>query len=143
MLVLCVLNAISIAAFSLIYAAAVKGLLTQGAFLASVVVSFAGLTALWVRTERSRGPARDFFSRAGRIGAGLILAAIAVPGVVLMPLFFINEHVPPEAGVAGILGPVMFVLLAALALCALVNVAGVLALGVSATLTWWKRRAPE
>ena len=143
MLVLGMLNGIAIAAFGLVYAAGAKGLLTQGAFLASVAVCVVGFTALWLRTERSLGPGRDALSRAGRIAAGLVLAAIAVPGVVLMPLFFINEHVPPEAGVAGTLGPVMFILLASLALCALVNAAGVLALGVSAILTWWKRRATD
>jgi hypothetical protein len=143
MLVLGALNAMGVAVFGLIYAAAAKHLLTQGAFLASLALSFVGLTVLWVRTERSRGPARDVLSRAGRIAAGLVLAAMAVPGVILMPLFFINEYVPPEAGIAEILGPVMFILLASLALVALVNVAGVLALGVSAILTWWNCRATE
>lgn len=141
MLRLAGLNAIGIATFGLIYAAAAKRMLTQGAFLAGLVVCFVGLTALWVRTERSSGPTRDVLSRAGRISAGLVLAAITVPGVVLMPLFFINEYVPPEAGVAAILGPVMFILLTSLALVALVNVAGVLALGASAMLAWWNRRA--
>ena len=143
MLALGAFNAVSLAVFGLIYAAAAKQVLTQGAFLASLVVFFVGLTVLWVRTERSRGPARDVLSRAGRIGAGLLLAAIAVPGLVLMPLFFVNEHVPPEAGVADILGPVMFVLLASMALVALVNVAGVLTLGVSAILRRWNRRATQ
>jgi len=143
MLVLGALNAMSLAVFSLIYAAAAKQLLTQGAFLASLVVFFVALTVLWVRAERSRGPARDVLSRAGRIAAGLVLASIAVPGLILMPLFFVNEHVPPEAGVAKMLGPVMFVLLVSLALVALVNVAGVLALGVSAILRRWTRSASQ
>jgi hypothetical protein len=143
MLVLGALNAIAIAVFGLIYAAAAKRLLTQGAFLAGLAVCFVALTALWFRAERSLGPRRDTLSRAGRIGGGLVLAAIAVPGVVLMPLFFINEYVPPEAGVAAILGPVMFILLASLALCVLVNLAGVLALGVSVILSWWNRRAVQ
>ncbi len=143
MLVLGALNAMSIAAFGLIYAAAANHLLTQGVFLGCLISLFAALTVLWVRTEHSRGPARDVLSRAGRIGAGLLLAAIAVPGLVLMPLFFINEHVPREAGVADILGPVMFVLLLSLALVVLVNVAGVLALGVSAILTWWNRSVAQ
>jgi hypothetical protein len=125
MLVLGALNAIGVGVFGLIYAAAAKRLLTQGAFLAALVVCFVGLTMLWVRAERSRGPATDVLSRAGRIGVGLVLAAIAVPGLILMPLFFVNEYVPPEAGVAEILGPVMFILLASLALVALVNVAGI------------------
>lgn len=143
MLVLGALNAMSFALFSLIYAAAAKHLLTQGVFVAGVVVFFVGMTVLWVRTERSRGPARDVLSRAGRIAAGLVIAAIAVPGLVLMPLFFVNEYVPPEAGVAEILGPVMFVLLASLVLVALVNVAGVLALCVSAMLRRWNRSAAQ
>ena len=145
MLVLGALNAIGDrATFGLIYAAAAKRLLTQGAFLAGLVVCFVGLTALWVRTERSRGPARDALSRAGRIAAGLVLAAMAVPGVILMPLFFINEYVPPEAGRGRDPGPrdVHSPRLAC-ALIALVNVAGVLALGVSAILRWWNRHSTE
>jgi len=130
-----------IAVFGLVYASAAKRLLTQGAFLTGLVVCFVGLTALWVRAERSRGPARDALSRAGRIAGGLVLAMMAVPGVVLMPLFFLNERLPPEAGLAEMLGPVMFILLISLVLILLVNVAGVLALGVSAILGWWNRRA--
>ncbi len=131
MLVLGAFNVVSIAVFGLIYTAAAKRLLTQGAFLAGLVVFFVGLTVLWVRTERLRGPGRDVLSRAGRIAAGLLLAGIAVPGLVLMPLFFLNEYVPPEAGVAEILGPVMFILLVSLALAALVNVVGITFLAVS------------
>lgn len=134
MLVLGALDAMGIAVFGLIYAAGAKGLLTQGAFLTGLVVCFVGLTALWVRMERSRGPARDALSRAGRIAAGLVVAAIAVPGTVLTPLFFVHEHVPPEAGVGEILGPVMFILLASLALVALVNVAGIVFLAGSAVV---------
>jgi hypothetical protein len=132
MLVLGALNAMGIAVFGLIYAAAAKRLLTQGAFLTGLVVCFVGLTALWVRTERSRGPARDALSRAGRIAAGLVVAAMVVPGAVLTPLFFVHEYVPPEAGVGEILAPVMFILLASLALVALVNVAGIIFLAGSA-----------
>jgi len=141
MVVLGALNAMAVVVFALIYAAGATRLLTQGAFLAGLAVCFVALTALWVRVERSRGPGRDVVSRAGRIGVGLVLAAIAVPGVVLMPLFFINEYVPPEAGISGMLGPVMFILLASLALVVLVNAAGVLALGVSAMLRRWNRSA--
>jgi hypothetical protein len=141
MLILAAFNAMGVAAFGLIYAAAAKRLLPQSAFLGSLVVCFIGLTVLWVRTERSRGLARDVLSRAGRMAGGLVLAAIAVPGFVLTPLFFVNEYVPPEAGVGEILGPVMFILLASLALVALVNVAGMLGLGLSAILRWWKRSA--
>jgi hypothetical protein len=134
MLVLGALNAMGVAVFGLIYAAAAKPLVTQGAFLAGLALCFVGLTVLWVRVERSRGPARDVLSRAGRIAAGLVFAAMGVPGVVLMPLFFINEYVPPEAGVAEILGPVMFILLASLALVALVNVTGIVFLAASAVV---------
>jgi hypothetical protein len=141
MLILGAFDAMGVAVFSLIYAAGAKGLLTQGAFLTGLVTCFVGLTALWVRAERSRGPARDPLSRAGRIAGGLLLASITVPGVILMPLFFLNERLPPEAGLAPMLGPVMFILLVSLALILLVNAAGVLVLGLSAILRWWNRPA--
>jgi len=140
MLVLGAFNAMGVAVFALIYAAAAKHLLPQSAFLGSLAVFFIGLTVLWVRTERSRGPTRDVLSRAGRIAGGLVLAAVAVPGLVLTPLFFVHEYVPPEAGVGGILGPVMFILLASLALVTLVNVAGIIFLAGSAGVRWLRLR---
>jgi hypothetical protein len=133
-LVLGAFNALGVAVFGLIYAAAGKRLLTQSAFLAALLVFFVALTALWVRTERSRGPHRDVLSRVGRIAVGLAIAAIAVPGVVLMPLFFLHEHLPPEAGLGELLGPVMFILLASLVLVVLVNAAGIAYLTGSAAL---------
>lgn len=143
MLILGAFNAMSTAAFGLMYALAAKRLLPQSAFLASLALLFAALTMLWVRTERSRGPARDVLSRAGRIAGGLVLATMVVPGLILTPLFFVHEYVPPEAGIGEILGPIMFILLASLALMVLVNVAGVLGAGASAMLRGWKRSAAE
>jgi hypothetical protein len=125
-LALLAINAAAAVAFALVYAAAGTRLLTQGAFWAALVVLFVAVTAVWVRVERRQGPGRDVLRRAGRIVAGAAVAAIAVPGLVLTPLFFVHELLPREAGVADVIGPVMFLLLAALVLMILANVAGIL-----------------
>ena len=50
---------------------------------------------------------------------------VAVPGLVLMPLFSLREQLPEEAGLDHLLPGAMVILLASLALGALTNVAGV------------------
>ena len=116
-------NAIAIGAFGLIYAAAAKRWLTQGAFLAGLAVFFISLTALWVHVERSRSGARDVLSRIGRGVLALVLASMGSrgrAGAALRP----EGVVPPEAGLAEILRPVMVLLLLALVLVIAMNVAG-------------------
>ena len=53
-----------------------------------------------------------------------------------MAVFFFREHAPPEVGVEQVIAPVMFLLLASLALTAAVNVAGILCAG---TLVLYRR----
>jgi hypothetical protein len=125
MLALGGINALAILLFASAYGLAAARLLSQGAFLAALVVLFGAFTALWVRTERRSTRSRDLLSRVGRIGVGFLLAAIAVPGLVLMPLFSLREQLPEEAGVDVLLPGVMVILLASLALGALTNVAGI------------------
>lgn len=94
MLALAGINALATVAFGLAYVVAGKGLLSQGAFLAALGVVFVASTALWVRGESRQGPRRDALSRLGRIVVGLVLPVVAVPGVVLTPLFFLHEQLP-------------------------------------------------
>jgi len=129
------INAVGAVLFALVYALAGTRLLSQGAFWVALVVLFVAVTAVWVRGERHRGPSRDLLSRAGRIVVGLALPVIAVPGLILMPLFFLHDQLPPEARVADIIGPVMFLLLTSLALMVLANVAGVAFMAGSAFLS--------
>jgi hypothetical protein len=125
MLALGGINALAILLFASAYGLAAARLLSQGAFLAALVVLFGAFTALWVRTERRSTRSRDLLSRVGRIGVGFLIAAIAVPGLFLMPLFSLREQLPEEAGVDVLLRGVMVILLASLALGALTNVAGI------------------
>jgi hypothetical protein len=119
------INALAIVLFAGAYALAAAHVLSQGAFLAALVVLFGASTALWVRTERGTRRSRDPLSRVGRIAVGFLIAAIAVPGLVLMPLFSLREQLPAEAGLDQLLPGVMVLLLASLALGALSNVAGI------------------
>lgn len=100
-------------------------MLTQGAFLAALVVFFVAVSACWVHIERSRGRQRDALSRVGRIGGALVLTLIALPGLTLMPLFALKEARPAEAGLDDVVRPVMVLLLISLALVALMNIAGI------------------
>ena len=83
------------------------------------------MTALWIRTEaRHRGlPAGR---RAGRIVLGLAIVILATPAVVLAPLFWLAEQLPPEVGLHDARGGVMALVLIALMLVFLVNIAGTL-----------------
>jgi hypothetical protein len=127
-------NAIAVLLFSGAYVAAGAQLLSQGAFLAALVVLFVAATALWIRTEQHGARGRDVVGRIGRIAVGLVIAAIAVPGLALMPLFALQQQLPEEAGVAGVIPGVMVILLASLVLVALVNVAGIAYLTGSAVV---------
>jgi hypothetical protein len=124
-------NALAIVTFALIYAAGGSRWLTQGAFLASLAVFFVSLTALWVSVERTRPGARDVLSRIGRGVLALVVVVIALPAVVLAPLFALQEALPPDAGFADVVRPVMVLLLLALVLVIAMNAAGTVVLAVS------------
>ena len=138
MLRLAAINAGGGLVFAAIYAAAGARLLTQAAFLAALVVFFGALTAIWVRAERSQKRDRDALSRIGRAGAGLLVVAIGLPGIVLVPLFALQEALPAEAGFQDVIRPVMVLLLISLTLVVALNVAG---LGVLAGRALWVRLA--
>ena len=125
MLRLAGINTVAVLLFAGAYGATATGLLFQGAFLATLVVLFVALTALWIRIEGSGTGNRDPMSRLGRIAVGFLVVAIAGPGLTLMPLFALQDQLPREAGVGEVIPGVMVILLASLALGALVNVAGV------------------
>lgn len=125
MLALTAVNVAGALIFGLLYAAAAARMLTQGAFLAALVVFFVAVSACWVHVERSRARERDALSRVGRIGGALVLTLIALPGLTLMPLFALKEVLPAEAGLDDVVRPVMVLLLISLALVALVNIAGI------------------
>jgi hypothetical protein len=124
-------NALAIVTFALIYAAGGSRWLTQGAFLAGLAVFFISLTALWVYVERSRPGARDVLSRIGRGVLALVVVVIGLPAVVLAPLFALQEALPPDAGFADVVRPVMVLLLLGLVLVIAMNVAGTVVLAVS------------
>jgi hypothetical protein len=125
MLALAGMNVAGVAVFASIYAAAGARLLNQAAFLASLMVFSVAVTAVWVRVERSRGRLRDPLSRLGRIAGALVLTLIAVPGLVLMPLFVLKEGLPAEARLDDAIRPAMVLLLVSLVLVTLTNVAGI------------------
>jgi hypothetical protein len=109
--------------FGALYTVAGLELMTQGAFLASLAVMFILVTTLWIRAE-GRHRALPVPRRALRVVGGLAIAFVATPGLSLMPLFWLDTQLPPEAGLRGVLAPTMAVLLIALVLVVLVNVAG-------------------
>lgn len=136
MLALTAMNAAGSIVFGLLYAAAAARLLTQGAFLASLVVFFVAVSACWLRIERSLGRTAGALSRLGRIASALMLTVIVLPVITLMPLLALKEALPPEAGLEDVIRPLMILLLISLGLTVLVNVAGLcLLMGTAA----WRR----
>lgn len=132
MLALAAADIASAVVFGLLYAAAAARWLNQPAFLAALGVFFVAVSACWVRVERARGAGRDALARIGRAAGGLALTVVALPGIVLVPLFALQQNLPLEAGVDDVIRPVMVLLLISLALTALVNVAGLAYAAVAA-----------
>jgi hypothetical protein len=141
MLALTAANLVGVVLFAMVYAVSGAGYLSQAAFLACLVVLFALVTALWVRTE-ARHRALHPLQRLGRVAFGLVAVAIATPGLALMPLFWLESRLPPEAGLQRVLAPTMAVLLITLVLVTLVNVIGG-AVAVGRTLTGRRRLRPR
>ena len=124
MLGLAGINFLGALVFFSIYSAAGGRRLSQGAFLASLVVFFCALLALWVRVEGGQALRRDAVSRIGRAAAALVVVVLGLPMLVLTPLFALQEMLPPEAGFHDVTRPVMVLLLISLALVIGVNAAG-------------------
>ena len=106
MLALSGANAAGTVLFATLYALAGVNRLSQGAFLGCLTILVVLVTVLWIRME-SRHRDLDFFERVGRATAGLLLVVIAVPVVVLMPLFWLDAQLPPEAGLRPMLAPMI------------------------------------
>jgi hypothetical protein len=118
-------NVVGAVLFAAVYATAGVHLMSQGAFVACLFLIFALVTALWVRVE-ARHRDLGFVRRVGRVAAGLVIVVFGVPGAVLMPAFWLDTMLPPDAGFTRYLGPIMTLVLIALALVIVVNVVGAL-----------------
>jgi hypothetical protein len=135
------IDALAALGFALIYAAGGARLLTQGAFLASLVVFFISATALWVRIERSRPGHRDVVARIGRGSFALVVVVVALPALVLAPLLGLQETLPPAAGFADVVRPAMVLLLISLVWAVAVNAAGASVVAGAALWTALTRRS--
>lgn len=140
MLILAAIDALGAALFAIAHAAGAQGVLSPWALLAALVVCFGAVTALWMRVEGGPGRRQGALGRLGRMAAGFVLVAVGFPGLVLMPLFALQQQLPSSADIEAVIAPAMVILLKALALVALVNVVGMLGLGASAILRRWNRR---
>ena len=112
--------------FGTLYAVAAVRVLPQLAFLGCLVVLFTLMTALWIRTEaRHRGLDGRASRGADRARPGDRRSSRPPPSC-WRPLFWLAEQLPPEVGLHGARGGVMALVLIALMLVFLVNVAGAL-----------------
>lgn len=143
MLALAAVNVLGAVVFAGLYAASAAAEVSSGALLGGLLLlAFAGVTAIWVRVEqRSRG--LDPFRRVGRGAIGLLIVLIGLPALVLMPLFWLESQLPPEAVPALHLGPIMALLLVGLALTVAVNAAGaVVSVALGMRRRWRASRVP-
>jgi len=140
-LALAAVDTLAAIGFALIYAAGGSRLLTQGAFLVSLVVFFVSVTALWARIERSRSGLRDVVARIGRGSLALIVVIVGLPALVLAPLLGLQEALPAAAGFADVVRPTLVLLLIALAWAVVVNLAGATIVAGAALWTAVTRRS--
>ena len=139
---LVVVNVLGAVVFAGLYAAGARASVAPAVLIAGLFLGFAGVTALWVATEqRSRG--LDPFRRIGRGVMALLAVAIGLPVVVLMPLFWLESHLPLEAVPLLNLGPVMALLLVAVAVVAAMNGVGAIAAGLLAATRRWRAKRPR
>lgn len=129
MLVLGAANLLGVALFGTLYVVAGLRYMSQAAFVTCLVVLFAVVTILWLRVEAQQQHLRPV-RRFGRVATGLVAVVIAVPIVVLMPVFWLDAQLPVEAGLRSRRGAVMVVVLVALVLTLLVNIVGSLVIAV-------------
>lgn len=125
MLTLGATNLVAAVLFGAVYATAGAGMMSQAAFVACLLMIFTLVTALWIWVE---GRHRDlgFVRRFGRVVAGLVICLLVLPALVLMPAFWLNTQLPPDAGFGRYLAPIMALVLISLALVVVVNVVGAL-----------------
>lgn len=134
MLALIGVDALGGALFAGAHAAGAQGMLLPNALLAVLLAGFVAETALWMRVEAAPGKQGGLLGRLGRMAAAFVVVAIALPGLVLMPLFALQQQLPSTAGIEAVIAPAMVILLKALTLVALVNVAGIAFLAGSAVV---------
>jgi hypothetical protein len=132
-LVLAATNTVGLLLFATLYIMAGARYLPQPAFLACLAILFVMVTVLWVRVE-GRHRRLDPLSRIGRVAGGLAIVLMGAPALLLMPVFWLESILPPEAGLTPVLAPLMSVMLISVALIAAVNVIGVLAAAVRAVV---------
>jgi hypothetical protein len=123
-------NTVGVILFATLYAVAGARWLPQWAFLVCLAAIFAIVTMLWIRVESAQGRGREALARFGRIAFALAIVVIAVPPLSLMPVFWLDSQLPAEAGFRPVVGPIMALVLIALSLTVLVNVAGGVVVGV-------------
>jgi hypothetical protein len=123
MLALAATNAVGVVLFAAVYATAGARLMPQIAFVVCLVAIFVLVTTLWVRVE-ARHRALEPVRRIGRVAAGLVLVVFCAPVVILMPVFWLDTQLPPEAEFTRYLGSIMTLVLISLALVVVVNLVG-------------------
>lgn len=110
--------------FAALYAGAGSRWMTQGAFLAGLVVFFVASIALWLRVEQTGSGGRDVITRIGRGSFALVVTVVGLPALVLAPLLGLEAGLPPVAGFADVVRPAMVLLLISLLWTVAVNLAG-------------------
>ena len=131
MVALAATNAVGVVLFGTLYALAGVRRLSQAAFVGCLLIVFALVTTLWVRTE-ARHRTLSPLPRLARAVVGLVAVIVVTPAAVLMPAFWLEGVLPAEVGLGSTLGPIMALVLISLALVVLTNIVGALVIGCRA-----------
>jgi hypothetical protein len=127
-------------AFATLYAAAASLFLARESFMLGLLALFLLVSLLWVRVERWQNGSLELVRRVGRAAFGLVAAVAVSVVVVLLPLFWLEGKLPPEAGMARLSALAMASLLFAFVHLALVHVAGSLIIAAGAMVARLYRR---
>lgn len=133
-------DAVAVVLFGALYGVAATHHLPQPAFLGALVLVFALVTTLWVRTEE-RHRALEVLQRFGRVAFGLVAVGLATPALVLMPVFWLESQLPPEADFGRVSAAVMTLVLISLILVLLVNVVGAVVVAGRVVAGRWRPAA--
>ena len=141
MLALAAVNVLGAVVFGALYAVAARAAFAPVALAVGLLGVFAAVTALWVHVEQ-RSRALEPLRRIGRVAIGLAAVVIGLPAAVLMPLFWLESHLPLEAVPSLNLGPVMALLLVSCVLVVAANGVGAIVTVALTVARRWRSHPP-
>jgi hypothetical protein len=117
------MNVVAVLAFAAVYVIGARRWLSEAGFVAAMAIVFVAFTGAWVRVEAAQHAGLDAVQRIGRTAFVGVAVAAGTIVAILLPLFWLEDRLPPEAGIGRASARTMAVVLFALVHLALLHVA--------------------